>query len=35
MHGGLPIIGVSTLIYGAVALTAFAGRALMRLRGRR
>lgn len=31
MHGGLPIIGFSTLIYGAVGLTAVAGHAIKRL----
>ena len=30
MHGGLPIIGFSTLIYGAVGLTALAGHAIRR-----
>jgi len=30
MHGGLPIIGFSTIIYGAVGLTAVAGHAIKR-----
>lgn len=30
MHGGLPIIGFSTIIYGAVGLTAVAGQAVRR-----
>jgi hypothetical protein len=30
MHGGLPIIGFSTLIYGAVGLTALARHAIKR-----
>jgi hypothetical protein len=36
MHGGLPIIGFSTLVYGAVGLIALAGRAINLVkRGRR
>jgi hypothetical protein len=35
MHGGLPFIGFSTIIYGAVGLTAIVGSAMLRFRGRR
>jgi hypothetical protein len=34
MHGGLPIIGFSTIIYGAVGLTAVVGRAITKIRRR-
>ncbi|HZB33897.1 MAG TPA: hypothetical protein VE465_27295 [Streptosporangiaceae bacterium] len=30
MHGGLPIIGFSTLVYGVIGLTALAGHAIRR-----
>lgn len=30
MHGGLPIIGFSTLVYGVVGLTVLAGNAIKR-----
>lgn len=33
MHGGLPIIGVSTIVYGLVAVAALARRAIGRVRG--
>jgi hypothetical protein len=35
MHGGLPFIGLSTLVYGVVGIIAVAGGTLARLRGRR
>ena len=35
MHGGLPFIGFSTAIYGAVGLITVARGALARFRGRR
>lgn len=35
MHGGLPGIGLSTIVYCAVWITTGAGRAILRLRGRR
>jgi hypothetical protein len=34
MHGGLPIIGFSTIIYGAVGLTTVVGRAIAKIRRR-
>jgi hypothetical protein len=34
MHGGLPIIGFSTFVYGAVGLTALTARVIMKFRGR-
>jgi hypothetical protein len=35
MHGGLPFIGLSTLIYGVVGLVAVVGGTIARFRGRR
>jgi hypothetical protein len=32
MHGGLPFIGFSTLVYGAIGLTVLAGKAITRFR---
>jgi hypothetical protein len=32
MHGGLPFIGFSTFVYGAIGLTALAGKAVTRFR---
>ena len=34
MHGGLPFIGFSTIVYGAVGLTTVVGHAIMKLWGR-
>jgi len=34
MHGGLPLIGLSMLVYGAVGAAALARGALDRVRGR-
>lgn len=35
MHGAVPGIGLSTLIYGTVRLATGTGRAILGLRGRR
>jgi hypothetical protein len=35
MHGGVPGIGFSTLVYGVVWIATNAGRAALRLGGRR
>ncbi|MCW2945964.1 MAG: hypothetical protein JWR24_2681 [Actinoallomurus sp.] len=32
MHGGLPFIGFSTIVYGAVGLAVIAGNAVTRFR---
>jgi hypothetical protein len=35
MHGGLPFIGFSTIVYGAVGLALATGKVVTRLRRRR
>jgi hypothetical protein len=35
MHGGLPFIGFSTIVYGAIGLALAAGNAVARFRRRR
>jgi len=35
MHGGLPFIGFSTIVYGVVGLAVACGGAVTRFRGRR
>jgi hypothetical protein len=35
MHGGLPVIGFSTIVYGVVGIATVVGGAVRRLRGHR